>query len=109
MSKYGNEPIVIDGVRFQSKKEAHRWQELRLLERAGEISVLQRQVPYVVCEKCTTRTGKTQAARKYIADFVYKDKQGRTVVEDAKGYRTDVYKLKKALMLWLHGIEIKEV
>ena len=109
MSKYHNEPIIIDGIRFQSKKEAHRWQELRLLQRAGEIDNLQRQVPFVICPQCKTRTGKNQPARKYVADFVYTDKLGRLVVEDAKGVRTDTYKLKKALMLWIYGIEIQEV
>lgn len=109
MNKYHNEPIIIDGIRFQSKKEGQRWQELRLLQRAGEIDNLQRQVPFVICPQCKTRTGKNQMARKYVADFVYTDKTGRLVVEDAKGVKTDVYKLKKALMLYFHGIEIQEV
>lgn len=109
MNKYRNEPITIDGIRFASKKEGHRWQELKLLERAGEISELQRQVPFVICPKCKTRTGKTQAARKYIADFVYKDQHGRQVVEDVKGVLTQSYRLKKALMLYFYGIEIQEV
>lgn len=109
MNKYCNEPTTVDGIKFPSRKEANRWQELKLLERAGEIVVLQRQVPFVICDKCTTRSGKVQPARKYVADFVYRDKHGRMVVEDAKGYRTAVYSLKKALMLWIYGIEIQEV
>lgn len=109
MNKYHNEPITLDGIRFQSKREAYRWQELRLLQRAGEIKNLQRQVPFVICPACKMMSGKSQTARKYVADFVYTDKTGRLVVEDAKGVKTDVYKLKKALMLYFHGIEIQEV
>lgn len=109
MSKYGNRKITIDGIMFDSIREAERWQELRLLERAGEIKCLSRQVKFELIPKMKTRTGKTVYGESYIADFVYLDKEGRQVIEDAKGYRTDVYKIKRKQMLWLYGIEIQEV
>lgn len=112
MRKYRNEPTVVDGIRFDSKAEAMRWQELRLMERAHEISDLQRQVPFKLIPTCKTRKGKTVYGTTYLADFVYKDRQGRQVVEDVKGGRatmTREYIIKKKLMLWLYGIEIQEV
>ena len=109
MNKYGNRKITVDGLTFDSIREAERWQELRLLERAGEIKGLSRQVKFALIPASKTREGKTIQGVSYIADFVYLDKEGRQVVEDAKGFRTDVYKLKKKVMLWLYGIEIQEV
>ena len=109
MSKYGNKKTVIDGMTFDSIHEAARWKELRLLERAGEIKCLSRQVKFELIPKMKTRTGKTVQGESYIADFVYLDKEGRQVIEDAKGYKTAVYKIKRKQMLWLYGIEIQEV
>ena len=104
-SKYGNRKTEVDGITFDSRKEAERYQELRLMERAGLISGFQRQVKIEIIPK----TAKFRACY-YIADYVYFDKQtGKTVYEDAKGMRTEIYKLKKKLMYWRHGIEIKEV
>lgn len=107
-SKYGNHKTVIDGVTFDSQREAIRWQELRLMERAGMISGLTRQVPFELIPNVKTRTGKTVRGVKYVADFVYRDQHGRQVVEDAKGMKTEIYKIKAKLMLWLYGIEIQE-
>lgn len=104
MSKYHAVPTIVDGKRFASRKEARRYTELKLLERAGEIFTLQTQVPFVLLKK-----SEHGGAVKYVADFTYIDKTGRQVVEDTKGYRTDVYKLKKRLMAELLGIEIVEV
>ena len=101
-SKYHAQKTTVDGITFDSKKEAMRYQELRLLERAGEIKNLQLQVPYVLIEN-----SKYGQAVRYFADFVYEEK-GQTVVEDCKGYRIDVYKLKKRLLAEKYGIEIKE-
>jgi hypothetical protein len=109
MSKYHNKQVTVDGIRFDSVREANRWQELKLMERAHEITELQRQVPFKLVPTCKTRRGKTVYGVSYIADFVYKDKMGRQVVEDAKGIKTEVYKLKYKLMLWIYGIEIQEV
>lgn len=109
MSKYNNEETIVDGIKFPSKREAHRYQELRWLARAGVITDLQRQVPFRLVPPQRTPKGQAVQAVKYVADFVYKDKYGMTVVEDAKGVRTQGYIIKKKLMLWVHGIDIQEV
>lgn len=97
-----------------SKKEHYRAQELHLMERAGLISGLREQVPYVLMPaQYGTADGKRvllERACSYIADFVYTDTAtGRTVVEDTKGVRTKEYIIKRKLMLHVHGIRIKEV
>ena len=102
--KYNNTKIRVDGRLFDSKAEAARWQELQLLERAGEITELERQVEYELVPK-----QKGERAVKYIADFRYIDHDGKTVVEDTKGVKTPVYILKRKLMLRVHGIKIREV
>ena len=103
MSKYNSRKTVLDGIRFDSAKEARRYAELKLMERAGKISNLQRQVKYELIPKC----GKERSVT-YIADFVYQEK-GNTVVEDVKGVRTKEYILKRKLMNWVHDIQIKEI
>lgn len=103
--KYGNKTTIVDGILFASLKEARRYQELVLEQRAGIISDLKTQVAFELIPK---QDG--ERAVKYIADFVYVDKEtGRQVVEDTKGYRTDVFKIKRKLMLYVHGIRIKEI
>jgi hypothetical protein len=103
MSKYGNiKTITSDGIKHDSIKEANRWCELKLLERAGKISGLQRQVKFELLPK---QDG--ERAVYYIADFVYTE-NGRQVVEDVKGFRTKEYKLKKRMLLYFKGIRIKE-
>ena len=105
MNKYGNTKIRVDGRLFDSKAEAARWQELQLLERAGEITELERQVEYELIPK-----QKGERAVKYIADFRYKDHEGETVVEDVKGYKGNpVWIIKRKLMLRVHGIRVSEV
>lgn len=107
-SKYHNKKTVCDGITFDSKHEASRYQKLKVLLNAGEITELRLQVPFELIP--TTRlNGKTFRSIKYIADFVYKDKDGSEIVEDAKGMKTDVYKMKKKLMAYMHHIVIKEV
>lgn len=101
--KYHNRKTNVGGMVFDSIKEAKRFKELVLLERAGVIQRLQRQVKYELIPKC----GKERACF-YIADFVYIE-DGKTIVEDVKGYRTQVYKLKKKLMNWKYDIQIREV
>ena len=107
--KYGNSKITIDGIRFDSKREAQRWQELRLMERAERITDLRRQVKFVLIPSQRGEDGKViEKQVAYIADFVYL-KDGKTVVEDSKGYRTEVYRLKKKMMLYFFHIRIQEV
>lgn len=108
-SKFRNKKTVIDGLKFDSKKEANRWLVLKMLERSGEISNLQRQVPFILLEKEQGVNGETLRQMKYIADFVYNDKEGNRHVEDVKGVRTDVYKIKKRLMWHIHKINVEEV
>ena len=104
VSKYGNRKTELDGMMFDSRKEAQRWAELKWMERGRLISGLERQVAFEIIPK----TDKYRAV-KYVADFVYTDAEtGEKVVEDCKGMRTDVYLLKKKLMYWKYGIDVKE-
>ena len=108
--KYGNRKTTIDGITFDSAKEAQRWQELKLLERAGQIFELQRQVPFVLIPK-QVRDGKViERPVVYKADFVYTE-NGEDVVEDVKSpaTKTKEYIIKRKLLLWQLGIRIREV
>ena len=107
-SKYGNKKVEVNGIRFDSKKEAKRYLDLRAMEIAGQIQNLQRQVKYKLIP--TQRIGGKVVEREvsYVADFVY-EKNGETVVEDTKGHRTKDYILKRKMMLHFHGIQIREV
>ena len=111
MSKYGNRKTTVDGITFDSQKEAARWCELKLLERAGEISDLLRQVPIKLLPEQRNEKGKViERPVRYVADFVYTDNRtGEQVVEDTKGARTKEYIIKRKLMLYMHGIRIREV
>lgn len=104
-SKYHNQKVQLDRMTFDSKREAQRYAELLLLQRAGEIRDLKRQVRFELIPK-----QEGERACHYVADFVYHlASTGEMVVEDAKGAKTEVYKIKRKLMLWRHGIRIKEV
>ena len=112
-SKYHNRKTarMIDGKRvlFDSQREAHRWDELALLQRAGKISDLERQVRYRLVPAQYDHAGKLiEKPCDYIADFVYRQ-DGSVVVEDAKGRRTDAYVIKRKLMLQVWGIKVVEV
>lgn len=122
MTKYHNRKTTKHGYVFDSKKEADRYIELSMLEKAGKIQNLQRQVRFVVIPtqyESYERYGKTgkrlkdgkkcvEKACTYVADFVYEDTNGNRIVEDCKGYRTKEYKIKRKLMLKEHGIKLKE-
>lgn len=95
MNKYRNRKIVIDNIKFDSVLEANRYRELKLLQRAKEISNLRLQVPFVLQEGFK-KNGKTYQAIKYIADFVYEEK-GQIIVEDTKGVKTENFKIKQKL------------
>lgn len=120
--KYGNKKVINEYGKFDSKKEWERYKELLLLEKKGEISDLQRQVPFIVIPaiyedvevqlktKSKTIRKTVQTASKYIADFVYKQK-GEIIINDVKAsheYQDPVYRLKKKLMRYFHDINIKE-
>ena len=118
MGKYKNEKITVDGETFDSQKEYRRWKALRLLERAGIIQDLKRQVkftllpeirePPVIGPRGGLKPGKQiEKPVTYIADFVY-TRDGQTVVEDTKGFRTAEYIIKRKLMHHVHGIRILE-
>lgn len=94
---------------YDSRKEHRRANELRLMQRAGLITNLREQVPYELIPAQRGADGKVlERACDYIADFVYTDKDGKTVVEDTKGVKTKEYIIKRKLMLHVHGIRIVE-
>ena len=99
--KYRNEPVIVDGIRFDSKKEAEHYRGLCLLKRAGVVERIDLQVKHPL-------TVNGEKVGTYIADFVVQFQDGRIEVQDVKGIRTPVYKLKKRLMKAIYGIEIIE-
>lgn len=126
-SKYGAKKVICNGIEFDSRKEANRYKELYLLQRAGVIQDLELQKPFelIPAQYKVVKTGEVykRGAKKgqpktkaicvensvvYVADFVYKEK-GEIVVEDTKGFKTADYIIKRKLMLYVHGIKIKEV
>lgn len=119
--KYGRKKVTFDGLKFDSEKEMYRYIRLKSMLEEGLISDLRMQIPYEVIPavyeeetvqlktKVKTVTKCVQRAAYYVADFVYKDKDGNEVVEDAKGMRTEKYLLKKKMMRAFLGITIKEV
>lgn len=119
MAKYRSRKVTVDGMTFDSKKEYKRFCELSLLEMAGAITDLQRQVEFVLIpaqrEPDTVgvrggiKNGRTIEQKvSYFADFVYWQ-DGQQIVEDTKGFRTTDYIIKRKLMLYVHGIRIHEV
>lgn len=132
MRKYRNRKVTVGGMTFDSVHEYDRWRELNLLQRAGKITGLERQVAFelIPAQYRTVETGERykrsvpklgiragdpkikevclEKACVYYADFVYRQ-DGRQVVEDAKGVKTEAYKIKRKLMLLIHGIKIREV
>lgn len=110
-NKYHNKKVTVDGITFDSVKEARRYSELILLQRAGKIKDLRRQWKYVLIPSQYAEVdGKRKCIERectYVADFVYLQ-DGEIIVEDTKGFRTPEYKIKRKLMLFLKGIKIKE-
>lgn len=107
-SKYKNKKVEYKGIVFDSIKERNYYMYLEGLLQAGEITDLQLQVKYELQPRFKDANGRTIRAITYIADFVYKDKDGYEVIVDVKGYRTDVYRLKKKMMLY-KGYDILEI
>jgi len=113
-SKYHAAPTVVDGIRFDSKREAQRYGELKLLAKAGEIHSLERQVEFALCTLSRPQWEDTarvsvRVVAKYVADFTYYDRHGHRHVEDVKGVRTAMYVLKKKWLELQDGIQIREV
>lgn len=106
--KYNNKKIVTADGTFDSKKEYGRWCDLKWMQRAGQITNLQRQVKFELIPSQKVDGKVVERPCSYIADFVY-EQDGKQVVEDAKGMKTDTYILKRKLMLERYGIQIKEV
>ena len=123
-NKYHSRKVILDGETFDSQKEARRYAELKLLERAGKISDLQRQVRYelIPSQRDVSTEVYTRGEKKgqfkpgkviekpcyYVADFEY-IQDGIKVVEDTKGVRTKDYVIKRKLMLKVYGIRVREV
>ncbi|UTM01706.1 DUF1064 domain-containing protein [Alcaligenes sp. NLF5-7] len=108
--KYGNRKVTLDGHSFDSKREAGRYGELKLLERTGQITDLELQPRFELIPKQRRDDGQPERACEYVADFRYTDvRTGQQVIEDAKGMRTRDYIVKRKLMLQVHGISVREV
>jgi hypothetical protein len=119
-SKYHSKKVTCGDESFDSVKEYRRWCELKLLEKAGEITELERQVKFTLIpsqyekvwndkKNCFEKGKIIEREISYIADFVYKNRLDFQAVEDTKGFKTKDYIIKRKLMLWVHGIRILEV
>ena len=118
-SKYGSKRITKDGITFDSLKEYRRWVDLSLLEKAGKVTDLQRQVKFVLIPaqyepdtigaRGGVKRGKLiEREVSYVADFVYTE-NGKRIVEDTKGFKTKDYIIKRKMMLYFHGVKINEI
>lgn len=106
--KYKNKKVTVDGITFDSLKEANRYSELKLLEKEGKISNLELQKEYTLIPRQDIDGKLAERPCKYKADFVYSE-NGKTVVEDTKGFKTKDYIIKRKLMLLIYHIKIREV
>jgi len=108
-NKYGAKKTQVGEIKFASKKEANRWQELQVLERCGAISNLQRQVKIELMGQYRPLYTRTGRKMRYVADFTYIDNDSKIlVIEDAKGFKTKEYEVKRAIVAAM-GLEIREV
>ena len=123
-NKYKARKASYNGIEFDSRKECRRYGELVLLERAGKIYDLKMQVKFILipAQREPSTFGKRGGIKlgkllerecSYIADFTYKDREGNLHVEDVKGYRDgaayNLFKIKRKLMLYVHGIRVEEI
>lgn len=108
--KYRNKPCTVGGEKYRSQRERDRHQTLLLMQKAGRIAGLTREVPFVLAPAVKILgEDRARPALRYFADFVYSDvRSGTVVVEDAKGKPTPVWRLKKHLMKTVHGIDVVE-
>lgn len=108
--KYSAVATIVDGIRFASKAEARRYQELRLLERAGEIKELEIQPKFPLLAPCAGRTNVLERVGEYRADFRYREgPKGVLVIEDVKGVRTDMFRWKKKHFEIQYGLTLTEI
>lgn len=121
-NKYRNHKVEVDGIKFDSSKEARRWAELKIMERAGMIHGLERQKKFILipAQREPDTVGKRGGVHKgkvierecaYYADYAYYTKDGEYIVEDVKSEatKTEQYKIKRKLLLYVHGIRIHEI
>lgn len=115
-NKYKNKKSTYDGITFDSKKEMNRYRELKLLEKGKVIKNLELQPEFLLIPTLRYKDKKTDRKTVYKADFKYENNKGQTVVEDVKGFKTDVYQLKRKLLihnmrqgLYGYKFEFKEV
>ena len=111
MNKYFNKKVIVDGIKFDSKKEANRFKELKLLKRSGLIKELELQKVFELQPKYINNKGEHIRAITYKCDFFYYDNEKEQyIVEDTKGFRTEVYKLKKKLFEYTYpDLTIEEI
>lgn len=112
-NKYYAQKCKINGTTFDSRKEARRYAELQILLKSGQICDLQRQKKYILIPLQRDENGKLiEREISYVADFVYKE-NGKEVVEDVKGYKEGaayrIFSIKRKLMLYVHGIRVREI
>ena len=107
---YSNKKVILDDIKFDSKKESNRYMELKILEKAGLIKELELQKEFELQPRFK-KNGKTYRKISYKADFYYFDNHlGRYIVEDTKGYRTQVYMIKKKMFEYKYpDLELLEV
>lgn len=105
--KYGNTKTVVNGIKFDSRAEAQRYSHLMILQRAGHISNLRCQVPFVLARSVKfAGAARAKPALRYVADFVYTE-NGKEVIEDVKGVETQVFNIKRQLMMTALGKEVR--
>ena len=110
-NKYGNKKNVYNGIKFDSTKEKNRYIELKLLEKSGRIKNLELQPKFLLTE--TKRKSdypyldKTLRKMYYIADFKYINENGKIIVEDTKGFKTDTYIVKKKIFIEKYGKDLE--
>ena len=108
-NKFGAKKTQVGDITFDSKAEARRYGDLVLLQKAGHITALELQVPFILAPQVRFEgASRAKPALKYVADFAYQEAEtGRTIVEDVKGVLTDAFQIKRHLMLSVHGINVR--
>lgn len=108
-NKFGAKKTQVGDITFDSKAEARRYGDLVLLQKAGHITALELQVPFILAPQVRFEgASRAKPALKYVADFAYQEADtGRTIVEDVKGVLTDAFQIKRHLMLSVHGINVR--